>query len=79
MNPKTSEIEANKEYTFSVQGYNGTGLWKMDGFECLSNDRTNTEIIVKGKDSIDKAVISYTPEDTKYPKQSLTLNYKKNE
>lgn len=79
MNPKTSEIEANKEYTFSVQGYNGTGLWKMDGFECLSNDRTNTEITVKGKDSIDKAVISYTPEDTKYPKQSLTLNYKKNE
>ena len=79
MEPNVNEVEIGKEYTFSIKGYEGEGLWKMDGFECLSNDRTNTEIAVKGKDSIDKAVISYTPEDTKYPKQSLTLNYKKNE
>lgn len=79
MNPKENELEVNKEYTFSIEGYHGTGIWKMDGLESVSSDRKSTKIVVKGKVNADKAVLSYTPDDTNYSKLSLTFKYKHDE
>ena len=80
MEPNVDEVEIGKEYTFTVQGYDGKGKWGVDGFERLSN---NTEIYVKVKAQAggtgNKATISYTPDGNGSLKKTIEFNYKTDE
>ncbi len=75
--PNVAEVEIGKEYTFTVQGYDGKGKWGVDGFEPPSN---NTAISVKVKawagGTGNKATISYTPEGKINLKKTIEFNYK---
>jgi peptidoglycan hydrolase CwlO-like protein len=81
MEPNVNEVEIGKEYTFSIKGYEGEGLWKMDGFESASPDKTSHTIVVKAikVDGTNNPVISYTPEGRNDSKQRKQLKYKANE
>ncbi|MCQ2272211.1 MAG: hypothetical protein MJZ72_05430 [Bacteroidales bacterium] len=63
MEPKVTEVEIDKEYTFSISGYDGEGTWGVDGFSAPNNknDRTiKVKAIDTGKGAT-HATISYTP------------------
>lgn len=81
MEPNVNEVEIGKEYTFSIKGYDGKGIWKMDGFECVSPDKTSHTIVVKAikVDGTKNPVISYTPEGRNDAKQRKPLKYKADE
>jgi hypothetical protein len=80
MKPNEKEVEVGKEYSFSIEGYNGEGLWKMDGFELSNGDKNASHIVVKATIKREgDAIISYTPSGRDDSKIKLTYKYKKDE
>jgi hypothetical protein len=76
ISPNDTEVEIDKEYTFSVPGYNnGEGTWGVDGF-AKPTDNTSKKITVKAIDNGNAtATISYTPNGGKKVKEQY--KYKK--
>lgn len=75
VSPQVSEVEVGQEYTFSFSGYDGKGVWAVDGFETPA-DKSASKITVKAiEKGNDKATVSYTPEGGK--KQKKQFDYKK--
>lgn len=78
--PNVDEVEIGKEYTFTVQGYDGEGEWKVDGFSQPENKSARfVKVKALAGGSENKATISYTPEGKDNLKQRKALNYKTNE
>lgn len=76
--PNVNEVELDKEYTFSIKGYTGSGTWGVDGFSS-PGDKTAKKITVKAIDTgsgATTATISFTPDDGS--KKTRTFNFKKN-
>lgn len=69
-----SEVEVGQEYTFSVSGYEGKGIWRLDGFD-TSEDKTGRQIKVtaNANGSGGKATISYTPENGTKKSKSFSI------
>ena len=75
IDPNVSEVELDKEYTFSVTGYNGSGTWGVDGFSEPVNRNAKT-IRVKAVDTGKggtEATISFTPTGGKKVKEQYKI------
>ena len=73
--PKVDSVEIGKEYSFVVNGYEGSGEWKVYGFT-QPHDKRAKSIRIKVVDlGIDKknAVISYTPDGGEKKKRTFTI------
>lgn len=78
--PNVKEVEIGKEYTFTVQGYTGSGTWGVDGFSAPVDHNASTisvQCIKTDGQQRDYATISYTP--TNGSKKRLQIKLKKNE
>lgn len=79
IDPKVTEVEMDKTYTFSVSGYDGKGVWGVDGFSAPDDKKTNaiTVKVINTGGSNTEATISYTPEGGE--KKKKTFKIKTNE
>lgn len=77
--PKVEKVEVGKEYTFSIKGYDGTGVWGVDGFSTPVDKEANTITVqaIEKKGRTDTVVVSYTP--TGGSKKRLKLSFEANE
>ncbi|MBO5816507.1 MAG: hypothetical protein J6R26_00970 [Paludibacteraceae bacterium] len=73
---KNKTVKVGEEYTFSVEGYNGKGVWKVDGFKSKS-DMKGLSISVTAIEggTGGKATISYTPEGNEKNKVTIKFDY----
>lgn len=75
IDPYVTEVEVGKEYTFSISGYSGKGLWEVDGFSQPVDKNASTVTVNAIEKGNREAIISYTPNGGK--KETNKYNYKK--